>query len=221
MTSVDVFQAVREKANKNNTNDNIAFDNPRIKVAINEAQNKFVEWVLEKRNEDDIRLIQRLLIPEKKLKEASKTTNSHYFTLPVDYFDLANIHAIAKTTTCKDKINLWEAKSENVNELLFDKNNSPSFYFRESFYYLTDGTVRIFVEDFTIQSAVLTYYRYPREIDIDGYINTSNQQSSTKHPEWDDRTMNRIISIAVKDLNINTENLQRFQIDNNRIQQEF
>jgi hypothetical protein len=221
MLSIEVFNQVREKANKNNINDGIAFDNPRIKTAVNEAQYQFIEWVLEKRNEDDIRLIQKLLIPDKKLKESSKTTDSHYFTIPTDFFDLATLRAIAKTSTCKDSIKLWEAKAENTQELLFDEHNKPSFYFRESFYYIANNTIRVFIDDFLIDALFMSYYRYPRIIDIEGYITLDGINSSTSNPEWDDKTMNRIISIAVKNLNINTDNLQHFQIDNTRINNKF
>lgn len=221
MTSEEVVLKILEKANKNNSNDNQPIDKPRAIIAVNEAQNKFVEWVLEKKNEDDIRLIQLLLVPEEKLSEYKKTEDSQYFNLPTNLFEFTNIKAIAQEDKCKDVINLWEAKAQNVNELLADENNSPSFYYRESFYYLSNGKIRIFRKNFNITSASISYYRYPRIINVDGYIGVDGNTSYNVDPEWDDKVMDRIISIAVKDLNINAENLNRVQVDNQRIVNEF
>jgi hypothetical protein len=221
-TPQQLVEKIREKLNKNSTNDNIEFDEPRIIIAINEAQNKFTEWILEKKNEDDVRLIQHLLIPDKVLKEVSKTENSHYFELPKDYFDLANILSKAKCKKCVDNILLWEVKSQNFNELLNDDNNKPSFFARESFYYLGNNKVRVFRDSsFEINSVLLTYYRYPKKIDISGYVSIDGADSQDVSPEWDDRAMDRIISIAVKDLSVNAENLGRFQIDDKQIKTKF
>lgn len=224
MTAQDVIDKFREKANKNGINDNISADRFRVILAINEAQNKFVEWVLEKKNEDDIRLIQHLL-KEEKLKESNKTENSSYFDLPPDYFDLANLTGKARKDKCLINILLWEVKSQNFNELLNDENNKPSFDYAESFYFVSKNDVRVFKDDFSLENILLTYYRYPKKIDVEGYFTddgTAQGLASVNiDPEWDDKAMDRIISLAVKDFNINAENLQRFQIDNTRINNKF
>jgi NADH:ubiquinone oxidoreductase subunit E len=45
MKTIEAIEKVREKINQNSTNDNIAFDDARIITALNEAQNKFLEWI--------------------------------------------------------------------------------------------------------------------------------------------------------------------------------
>lgn len=217
MTSEEVFVELLEKVNKNSANDNISFDKPRLKLAVNTAQNKFLEKIIEKRNSSESVYIEKFLIPNVDLKEAKKTKESQYFALPIDFFNFVDLAGVASSGSCKDAIKLWEAKPHNVNELLFDANNKPSFYFRETFYYIADEKIRVFRDDFLIDSLALTYYRYPRVIDIEGYIDANGIHSSTIHPEWDDKSMERIIAIAAKDLNVNTENLQTYQIDNNQI----
>jgi hypothetical protein len=157
MTSAEVVEKVREKFNKNSTNDSIVVDKGRVIIAVNEAQNKFTEWILEKKNEDDIRLIQHLL-KDKTLVEDSTTSDSIFFDLPPDYFDLSNLTAKAKKDSCTVDLLLWEVKTQNFNELLNDSNNEPSFYYRETFYFIGGNKVRIFKKDFEIKTPVLNYY---------------------------------------------------------------
>jgi hypothetical protein len=75
----------------------------------------------------------------------------------------------------------------------------------------------VFVDDFKINKLFLTYYRYPNKINVEGIVELDGSISSNQDPEWDDRTMDRIISVAVKELNINNDNLQKAQIDMQRI----
>jgi hypothetical protein len=220
MLAIEVVDKVREKLNENSINDNIAFDDSRIILAVNEAQNRFIEWIYEKKNEDDIRLIQKFLQPSS-LQKHSDDEISSYFSLPADYFEFVNLKSKAKKSECIGNLLLFEVKSFDYNELLHDINNMPSFEYRESFYYIQNNKVRIFKADFEVISVVIDYYRYPKKIDVQGYINIDNTPSVESHPEWDDRTMDRIINIAVRDLNINSDNLQKTQADNFRIQSEF
>lgn len=217
MKIAEVVDSLKEKVNKNAINDGAEIDNPRAISLINEEQNKFLAWVLEKRNEDDIRKVERFLVAEKNLKIDSKTLSSNYYTLPENFFDFANISARAKEGKCTDDILLWEVKSENVHELLEDTNNKPSFYYRESFYYFTESKVRIFKNNFEIVKVLLDYYRYPKKMDIEGYLNIEGTASSNVDPEWGDKEMDVIINMAARSFNLNSENLQRFQIDTARI----
>jgi len=216
VTSEELYIKLSEKANKNATNDNIAYDKPRLKFAINEAQNRFLEGILDRRNEDEIRYVQKFLV-DSKLKEEKVTDDSCYYLIPTNFFDLANVHAIAKSGSCKDKIKLWEVKSENVHEYLYDQYNKPSFYYRESFYYLTKDSIRVFKDDFTLDTLMLSYYRYPKEIDFEGYVDVNGNHSSAISPEWDDKSMDRIITLAVKNLNISMENFNAAQINQQQI----
>jgi len=223
MTSVEVIEKVREKLNKNSINDNIAFDRPRIILAVNEAQNKYVEWTIEKKNEDDIVFIQKLIVNDLKLtKSPKKSDDSEYFEIPSNYFHPINLKVYAKNEECKKKrINAWEAKGQNIHELLADNNNKPSFYWEETFYTIGQDKYRVFKDKtFEIEQVNLDYYRYPKKIDVEGYIDVNNKNTFTSNPELDDKAMDRIIDIAVKDLNINSENLNRIQADINRINSE-
>lgn len=221
MLSIEAIERLQEKINRNSKNDNIGNDLPRMVTALNEAQNKFVEWVLEKKNEDDIRLIQRLNVPSKKITFKSQDKFSNFYSLPDNYFDFANLQVLAKSEACKDYLQPHEIKVQNEHALLFDEANAPSFFFRHTLYNISDNSVRVFLGDFEIVDVFLSYYRYPTIINVEGWTDIDGVASFTSNPEWDDRTMDRVISIAAKDLNINNENLNRIQADNMRIQSEF
>lgn len=207
-----------QKVNKNYTNDNIVVDRGRFVLLYNEVQNKFVEWVLEKRNEDDIRDIQVLLVPDEELSLKNKILNHQDFELPKDFFSFSNIQVFARNKECsKAKLQAFEVKSENTEELLADVHNKPSFKFRETFYKIGSNTINVYVDDFDISKLYLTYYRYPRQIDIEGYLKIDKTQSINIDPEFDDKIVDRILSACAKEFNINDENLQKVQFDKDRI----
>src|SRR5689334_21188132 len=122
MKAIEAISRLKDKLEKVNLGENLAYDSSRLIEAINIAQNKFTEWVLEKKNEDDIRLIERL-VENKLLKAAEKTNLQNSFFLPNNFLELANILAKSKEGDCIDGINLWEAKAQNINEIYYDANN--------------------------------------------------------------------------------------------------
>ncbi|MDC7248894.1 MAG: hypothetical protein PQJ49_03135 [Sphaerochaetaceae bacterium] len=214
----EAYLKFTQKVNKNYTNDNIVVDRGRFVLLFNEVQNKFVEWILEKRNEDDIRDIQILLVPDKQLSLKEKILNHQDFELPKDFFSFSNIQIFGRSKGCKStKLFSYEVKSENVEELLNDEHNKPSFKYRETFYKIGANTVNVYVDDFDIAKVYLTYYRYPRKVDIEGYTKLDETASTSIDPEFDDKIVDRILSACAKEFNINDENLQKIQFEKDRI----
>jgi hypothetical protein len=204
-----------EKVNKNYTNDNISVDVGRFVSLFNAKQIRYLEYVLEKRNEDDIRYVQKMLVKDRVLSFAGNVVNHYDFELPTDYFAFVNVQAKAGSGACTSKyINLWEVKNENIHELLQDEYNKPSFKWRETFYSFSSDRITIYVDSFSISEVYLSYYRYPRAVDMSGYIKENGDYSTDMDPEWDDKIVERIIEFCVADFDLNTENLQRYQFDN-------
>jgi hypothetical protein len=216
MTTIETILSLRELVNRGNTNDNISLDNIRAVNLLNQAQIKYLKERIENKNNEDVRRVQAFLTSSN-LKLSSKKSKKVAFSLPTNYFEFSNVLPIASSGKCKDDILAWEAKSENINLLLSDDNNKPSFYWRECFFTISDNTILFYVDNFDITNVELVYYRKPKKIDIEGYINADGSSSKTISPEWDEYSLQRIIEIAAKDFNINTDNLQRFQVDNMRI----
>lgn len=216
MTAQEVLMKLRQKVNKNFTNDNIAIDAGRAYFLINEALNKFVEWT-HKKKDDDRRDIQLLLVDDKKLElKNTKETHNNY-KLPENHFLFSNLRVKASQKDCKNKALLpIEIKDENRHLLDFDIQNEPSFYYRETFYNLSENNVKIYKKDFEIDEVKLSYYRYPKKINFSGFIMADGTPSVNQDPEFDDRIMDRVISIASKDFNLDNET-GTIQVDQNRI----
>jgi hypothetical protein len=206
------------QVNRNLTNNNVSVDKPRFIILFNDIQNRYVEWLLEKRNEDSIRYVQHLLVPNKKL---SKFESSHIydsFTLPEDYFDLANLHVHASNKSCNNiEMIAREVKSEDVEELYFDDSQQPDLAYRQTFYHNADGKVLVYKKGFDVQDAELSYYKYPKKVDIAGYTKLDGTASEDIDPEFDDKATGRILIAMSKEFSAINDDGQGFQIDSNRL----
>lgn len=181
--------------NRNASSNNINVDKPRFIIAFNDISQKYVEWLLEKRNEDSIRNISNLLIPDKILTKYSEGSSSESYKLPKDYFDFANLQVLIGKGECKNQRALTtEVKSEDTEELFADENNVPHFEFREVSYFLTNGNVKVFKSDFRIDQVKLTYYRTPKKADIAGYTDyVTKQPSQNIDPDFSEKSVRRIL----------------------------
>ena len=215
-----IYQKINEKTNKNHNNGGIAMDRSRAVSSFNEEQNRFIEWVLQKKNTDAIHDIQNLLVREKlKLKEVGKNFAS--FTLPNNFFAFSNIKVTASNGTCTDFLLPVPVKPENQEEILFDENNKPSFKYRECPYFIQNNSITILTDNFTIDNLGLLYYRNPKPFNIKGYIDESNQESFDSEPEFSDRIVDRIISMVATSFDLNNENFNKIQFDMNRTLSRF
>lgn len=203
--------------NRNATNNNANVDFPRFVLLFNDYQLQFVQWVIEKRNEDDIRYVQQISVPELSLVQNGITSLHTKFELPSNYFDFENIHIEGKKGCCgSERLLPFEVKSEDTEELIEDENNKPSFEYRETFYYIASGNVCIFHGDFTISKALLTYYRYPNQVDIAGYVKLDGSASTSIDSEFDDKVVRRILLGMARTFSANNEDQASYQIDKDR-----
>lgn len=211
-----------ELVNRSATNNNTSVDLPRFVSLFNWNQIKYVEWLLEKRNEDDVRDVSKLLIPQKELK--LKRTKGTYsaFSLPKDYFNFANLFIEAKKSKCiASDFLLFEARADDVHELLGDSNNEPSFEDRETFYHFIEDSVMIYKKDFEIQKSFMTYYRYPRAVDIEGYIKADDSQSVSIDPEFDDKVVQKILLAMSKEFSAINNDQTSYAINKDRLSTEI
>ena len=205
------------KSEKSGTNDGLTVDNYRIAVRFNESQNKFLTLHLQNRGVDDIRYVQKFLVLDESIPLISHKNLKSNFELPKKYFDLSNLRAKAKKGNCKDFIDLFEATTENLTELLQDEYNKPSFEWRESIYTVNSNMVSIYTDDsFQISEAFLSYYRYPNQITL---LNEEDPESGFTQVEieWDDKSLDDIISIMVANTDMD-ENNPRYQVNLQRTQ---
>lgn len=212
-----VYQKMKEKVNKNYVNSNISLDRARAVYLFNEEQNKFVEWSLTKRNSYEIDDINRLLTTST-LKVNKSESRYVLYNFPKDFFSFVNINVKASKDECGiDNLNPVLVKPQDIEEMLADENNKPSFKYRETLYTLLHNGVAVYKEGFNLDSVKLTYYRYPKQFNIEGYIDVDGSSSYNSDPEFDDRIVDRIISACAKSFDINNENLNKIQFDTHRV----
>ncbi len=192
ITVEEAYQRYLVEVEKNATNDNVANSRDLFCIIFNKYQNKFLSIALQQRGVDDVRWIQRFLILDKRLTSSTKTTDHYNFTLPEDYFDLADARAKAEKGKCKDLITLKELQTENLGELISDELNKPSFEWRESFYTLNSNQLSVYFNNFSISEILLNYYRYPNQIKV--LDETRFDENSTI--EWDDKALNEILNLT-------------------------
>tara|TARA_R100000656_G_scaffold124883_1_gene104195 strand:- start:827 stop:1492 length:666 start_codon:yes stop_codon:yes gene_type:complete len=221
MTPLEIYDSFIIKANENGQTDNIAVEKAKFAILYNEASVKFVEWVLDKRNEDDIRYLAPISVPDK-ITEISGTTKHQLAPLPSDYLGFGNINAKATSECCVSvDMELYEIKVENENTILNDQHSKPSIEYREAPFYIKQGEIKILVDNFKIDEVDLMYYKYPKQIELnDPEDPESGFKDADEDMDFDKKAIDRIISIAVSDYNLNTNN-PKFQADKSRVVSKF
>lgn len=217
-TAYDKFQI---KVNKNSGTGKISIDKGRFVIIYNEAQNKLIEYILDKKNEDDIRYIEKILVSDYLITSSESKENYQRFNLPKDYFDFSSAYAKATKGVCRnEKIFLFEIKDDDKGEIMQDEFNKPSFEARESPFHITSGTVKLYKDDFSFTSLYLSYYRYPVQIKLKDEEDPEGDFDETLNPEFDDKFVDRIISLASGEFELNNES-QKAQFDKMRAQQKL
>lgn len=147
MKIVDCYLRALQKAEENMTNGGIKLDKARFVQLFNDEQNRLVRYILDKKNEEDIRYIQKLVVYSKELDEKGDKDNpeSTLFSLPSDFFSFSNISGVfeEQLNQCKRRSGkLWTAKQieENLSSGVFSE------YFEKEFAYL-QNTI-LFAESF-------------------------------------------------------------------------
>lgn len=220
MNIVDCYLRALQKAEENMTNGGIKLDKARFVQLFNDEQNRLVRYILDKKNEEDIRYIQKLVVYSKELSKKSDKENpdSSLFSIPDDFFAFSNVSGVFSEGECTvTDFNMWEVKNENPHELLADEFNAPSFDFRETFYTIGEDSIRVYKKGFSVDSAFMTYYRYPKSVDIEGYIKSDNTNSSNIDPELDDKLIGIILNMIEKQFALNESEYGRYQLDSNNV----
>ncbi len=212
MNTSQIFDRFLIQAEKNSTNDFIAVDKGRFVELYNIASNKYVEFVYERKNQDDLRYIQTLLVDDTKIPGVQKDEHV-LFKLPENYFDFSNAYGSAAKGKCKAKIALFEIKDFNRNiSILADEFTTPSFEYRESYFTFSEDNLKVFTTDFKIPFIHLSYYRYPAQIKLKDINNPELGFDDSVKIDFDDKVINRILDMAVSIFDINEDN-PRYQIN--------
>lgn len=215
-TTEQAFIKFQIKVNETYESSKIGIDRGRFIILFNEAQNKMVEFILSKKGTDDYTYIQNILVPNKKIPRQTSTEDSDIFLMPDDLLNFSSAYSTAIKGICKDKkINLFDIKDDNKTEILQDEFNKPSFIAREAPLSIADNKIFLYKDGFTHENLFLTYYRYPKQIKLLDPDNPESPFDPSINPEFDDLLLDRILSMATSEFEINVGN-SKFQMDRMR-----
>lgn len=214
----EAYLKYKQKIEKNVTNDGISSSRGSFVLQFNEAQNKWLEFHLQQRGVDDVRYIENFLVLDKKIPYSSKLYDHYNFLLPKDYLDLADARALASNKVCNNiEISLFEIRTENLNSILQDEFNKPSFKWREAPMTINSNTASVYTDGFSVEHLLLNYYRYPKQIALKNPSDPESKFDENQKIEWDTKSLDRIISLSAGEFDMNNLD-QRFQIQNLRTQ---
>lgn len=213
MTIDQAYFEFVQLVNRNATNNNANIDKPRFVHLYNSVQTKYVEWILEKRNDDTIRYVSPLLVKGKELAKTGKGDQYDIFELPTDFFDVSSLQAYVGAC----KFRTFEIKDDDVEELYHDANHQPSLIYEETFYHTASNSVFIYTKDFEVTRATLSYYREPKEVDMSGYKKIDGSQSTTVHPELQDKAIGRILLAMAKQFSANNNDGAAYQLTKDQL----
>lgn len=220
MTIQEAYLRSLQKNEQNLANGGIKLDPGRFVLLFNEAQDRLIRYYLNRKDDETIRSIQTLLVYWKSLNEVNHIDDpeSTSFSLPDDYLWFSNIKGSFYYNGCEvGDFVMWEAKNENVHELLGDDNNRPSFDYRETFYTIGDGKVVVYEDGFRTDEVRMTYYRNPVRVDLAGYINAAGERSTDIDPELPDPLVEEILDMVAKQFNLNENELSRYRMDKDNV----
>lgn len=162
--------------------------------------------------------LQFLLTP-KNLTLTDKGIYTQSEPLPENYGWWKSILIYGSKDNCSNELMLdvHSIEEANVNEWLSDWSKKPSFEFRQCFYTLADGSVRVYTNnEFTVSNVILTYYRLPRKFDIEDCIHFDGVKGSNLGIEFKDDVAEIIIDEAASILAGDLEHISAYQITSKR-----
>lgn len=171
-----------------------------------------------KRYED----LQVLIVPYSKLvatKVADDILNSYesdISLLPTKLFLPIDSYVLATRNECKNRrLKVIEiVKHGDLQLKLESPHYSPSFEYQETLSTISNNLFYTYSDldnSFEINEIYLTYLRYPRRIDIAGYIHLDGSPSITQDCELDSYLKDELVNLVVEELAKSTGNQELVQ----------
>ena len=214
MKSIEIYKKILLKVNLNDTNGNIRVPKSNCMLIFNEvAEDWLYNYIQENNGSDKINRVGEFLIPDTQLEKAEDHSDSSDFTLPDGYLDYSRSYSLATKGECKDRVIVnWDIKNKNINTILTNSNESPSFEYEETPIKISNGIIKVYKSDFQINSLFLDYYKIPTRIDIEGYTHFDGSPSVNIDADFSNYNVNQIISLTALAIMANQQNVEGLQI---------
>jgi len=238
MISVDsLLYKIDQRLNKLSSNEHQQIPVEDKILALNEAQIKLIKQKFtgvstvpgigldgfRKRYEDLESLIEdykglELKKGNKKLNQFKGDINS----LSPDYMFYIDSFVLADKGKCKNRkiwINKDLVKHGDIQFLLNSTHYKPSFEYQETFNTISSDEVNIYTDGtFKPTKLYISYLRYPKYIDKEGYINLKGESSKNQDCELESYLEDELVDMAVQNIAMFTENASAAQSSQFRIQ---
>ena len=240
MIPVDsLLYKIDQKLNKLSTNEHQQIQLEDKILALNEAQLKLIKQKVDgppspagvgmdktrKRYEDLQKLIESFEDHPLSLSLVNKELNKWIASLDgvsPAYMFYVDAYVLADKGRCKDR-QIWINRDLlSHGDLQFVLNNThykPSFEYQETCSYISSDEIAIFTDGtFTPTKLYLSYIRYPKYIDKEGYIKLDGTDSVNQDCELKNYLEDELVDLAVFDVAGYTENAGAMSTSQSRIQ---
>ena len=203
-------------------------------LALNQAQVQLVKSKLGNNNNYNIGLdgfkkryedLQSLQIPYSKIKikEDKKSKNNRWTSniseLDPKYMFFVDGFILADKSPCKNRvISLRLVKHADLPVLMNNNHYKPSFDYQETLATISNNTFEIYTDgEFIPTEAHISYIKYPKKIDKEGYIDFEGNESKNQDCELADYLEDELVDLAVQELAMSTENVPAVEFSDRRI----
>lgn len=230
---------IDQKLNKLSTNEHQQIQLEDKILALNEAQIKLIKQKIDgisivsglgfdsfkKRYDDLQRLVEHYDDHPLALKLVDKELNQYATSienLSPKYMFYVDSYFLADKGRCKNRI-IWInnnlSKHTDLRLLLNNEYYKPSFEYQESICFISSDEISIFTDgSFTPTKLYLSYIRYPKYINKEGYIGLDGNNSVNQDCELEEYLEDELVDLAVQNLAMYTENSSAVQSAQFRIQ---
>ena len=146
---------------------------------------------------------------------------ANFHLLVPKYMFYIDSYVLADKGRCKDRkiwINRELAKHGDLQYCLNNTHYRPSFEYQETFNFLSSDEISIFTDGtFIPKDIYISYMRYPKYIDKEGYIKFDGTPSVTQDCELETYLEDELLDLTVQSLAMYTENMSAVETAQMRI----
>lgn len=227
MIPVDsILYKIDQKLNKLSSNEHQQIPLEDKILAVNESQIKLIKQKLDsnnvlgggfdafkKRYEDLQKLIESYDAHSLPLTESDINLNkwvADISELDPPYMFYVDSYLLADKGECKERL-IWVnkdlAKHADVSVILNTTHFKPSFEYQETFCTLSSDEIGVYTDgSFTPKELKISYIRYPKYIDKEGYVKLDGTDSKNQDCELKNYLEDELIDLTVQALAMYTEN---------------
>lgn len=159
-----------------------------------------------------------------KLELSNVQLNEYSFDLSLlapKYLFFVDAYITADKGDCKDRI-IWLnpslTKHADLPNILTNEHLKPSFEFQETCMTISSNFLNVYTDGtFEPKEIYVSYIRYPKEIDKEGYIKIDGSPSVNQDCELPDYLFGELVDLAVEELSMFIENTAAIETSQIRI----